>query len=230
MKRFYKAATAAPTETGFTVALDGRAIRTPATTPFIVPTLALAQAIAAEWEAQEGGLDHSVMRLTTLAYAALDRTRISRPMVIEETAAYAGSDLLCYRADDPQELLEEQTKAWQPLLDWAASDLQIDLTVARGIVRVTQSDAALQTAKDLVAACDNFALAAVDRMTHITGSLIIALAVLRGRLQAEEAYEISHMEDRWQTKLWGTDEEAEERHNIRIAEMVAAQKFVIALG
>jgi len=230
MKKFYQQAVAAPVEGGFTVQLDTRSIKTPAQTEFVVPTLALAEIIAAEWDAQEGELDQSTMPLTTLAYAALDRTRVGRPMIIEETAAYAGSDLLCYRAENPQELVVKQAASWQPVLDWAADELNLELAVASGVVSVAQSEDAMATALKLVSECDNFRLAALDRLTHITGSLVVGLAVLQGHLQAHEAYEISHMEERWQTKLWGADEEAEERHEKRKIEMAAAQRFVVALG
>jgi chaperone required for assembly of F1-ATPase len=230
MKKFYKAATAETIDEGFTIALDGRAIKTPAKTAFVVPTLALAEAAAAEWDAQEDEIDQTVMLMTNLSYAAIDRIRVGRPMVVRETAAYAGSDLLCYRADHPPELAAEQSTAWQPLLDWARDALEIDLVATTGIVSVTQSNEAMEAATNRVATYDNFALAALDRLTHITGSLVLALAVMQGRMQAHDAYDISHLEELWQAKMWGADEEAEARHETRKAEMVAAQQFVAALG
>ena len=230
MKKFYKSADAAEQGGGFTVQLDGRAIKTPAKTAFIVPGRALADAIAQEWQDQDEELDIASMSLTGLSYAAIDRVRIHREDIAQDIAAYAANDLLCYRADNPQELVARQSDAWDPILDWARDTLDIDLVTVAGIISAEQSPEAPAKARAQVDACDDFMLAGLDRLTHITGSLILALAVRHGRIDATEAYELGHLEERWQAELWGTDAEAEQRHETRIRELVSAERFVRLLA
>jgi chaperone required for assembly of F1-ATPase len=230
MKKFFKNAEAGAVEGGFTVLLDGRAIRTPAKTAFVVPTEALAAAIAEEWAGQGEELDPATMPLTGLCYAAIDRVRLHRGHIEGETAGYAATDLLCHRATTPAELVQRQTDQWQPLLDWAADKLSMRLNVVEGILGEDQPPEALVRAAELVGACDDFTLAGLDRLTHITGSLVLGLAVVHNRLDGKDAYDIGHMEERYQAEMWGTDTEAEERHEHRLVEMLAAERLVRLLG
>jgi chaperone required for assembly of F1-ATPase len=226
MKKFYKQAAAVKSADHFTVQLDGRSLKTPSKSEFLLPTQALAEAVAREWQDQEDDVDLKGMMLTTFCYASIDRVRVHREEVIAEVTAYAETDLLCYPADNPETLVVQQKAAWQPLLDWAAKELGMKLSVASGIIVVVQSDDTLATARKHVADCDDFTLAAVDRLTHITGSLVLALAVLRGHLTVKEAYELGHLEDRWQAQSWGTDAEAEQRHEDRIIQAGAAGQLI----
>ena len=230
MKKFYQAATAEPVEGSYTVALDGRAIRTPGKAAFLVPSQPLAEAIAKEWDGQEDELDPFTMPLTGLAYAAIDRIGEHRDLVTKEIAAYAETDLLCYRAGAPRELVQKQSDAWQPILDWAAQDLGIALDVVQGITPLNHPRASLDKAWDVLAACSDHALSGLSRLTHITGSVILGLAVLHRRIEAADAYELAHLEDRWQADQWGADEEAEERHEMRRVDLLAAEKYLVLLG
>jgi chaperone required for assembly of F1-ATPase len=230
MKKFYTVASAAPADGQFTVVLDGRPIKTPAKTPFLVPTRALAEAIAAEWQGQEEDINQHSMMLTGLAYAAIDRTPMHRLEIIDEVSGYAATDLLCYPAENPKELVAKQMDAWQPLLDWAAAELGIALVVAKGLAPVSHPAASLAAARGQVKACDNFVLAALDRLTHISGSLVIALAVRQGYADAADAYDLAHLEEYWQAEKWGADADAEDRHADRKKQMQAAQQFIRLLG
>ena len=226
MKKFFKKAEADAVEGGFSVLLDGRAIRTLAKTDFVVPTQALADAVAAEWAGQGEELDPATMPLTGMCYAAIDRVRLHRAHIEGETAGFAATDLLCHRATTPVELVERQTALWQPLLDWASEVLSMRLNVIEGIQGDDQPPEALARAAELVRACDDFTLAGLDRLTHITGSLVLGFAVLHQRLTGEEAYDIGHMEERYQAEMWGTDAEAEERHQGRLIDISAAQTLL----
>src|SRR5881392_2104003 len=144
MKRVYKQAAARAAEGGWGVALDGRPMRTPARHELVVPSAALAEAIAAEWDAQQDDIRPATMPLTRLAATAIDRTRAQRDLVIAETANYAGTDLVCYRAERPPELIARQQAEWQPLLDWAMQRYDASLAVTNGVLPQPQSPAALK--------------------------------------------------------------------------------------
>ena len=180
MKRVYKQAAARAAEGGWGVALDGRPMRTPTNHELIVPSAALAEAVAAEWDAQQDAI--RTMPLTRLAATAIDRTRTQRELVAAETANYAGTDLVCYRADHPPALIARQHAGWQPLIDWAMQRYDAALAVTSGIVPQPQSPAALKAFAAAVAAQDDFRLTALHAMTTACGSLVIALALIEGRL------------------------------------------------
>lgn len=224
-KRFWTAATAEPAEGGFTVRLDGRGVRTPAKTPLRVPTLAMAEAIAAEWGAQEGLVRPETMPMTRMANSALDKVAPQHAGVVGEVAGYGASDLLCYRADAPEELVTRQGRGWDPLLDWAAVRLGAPLRPTTGIVYVTQDAAALARLRDRVAAQDAFRLVALHDLVAITGSLVLGLAVAEGRIAADEAWALSRIDEDWQTAQWGIDEEAAEHAVLRRAALLDAARF-----
>ena len=226
MKRVYKQAAARPADGGWGVALDGRPMRTPARHELIVPSAALAEAIAAEWEAQPDEIRPATMPLTRLAATAIDRTRTQRDLVAAETANYAGTDLVCYRADHPPALIARQHEQWQPLIDWAMQRYDAALAVTSGIVPRPQSPAALKAFAAAVAAQDDFRLTALHAMTTACGSLVIALALIEGRLDAASAFAVSQLDETFQIEAWGEDAEAAARRHGLAEDIAAAARFV----
>src|SRR5436190_20324388 len=228
MKRVYKQATARAAEGGWGVALDGRPMRTPTKHELIVPSAALAEAIAAEWDAQQDDIRPATMPLTRLAATAIDRTGAQRDLVVAETANYAGTDLVCYRAERPPELVVRQQAEWQPLLDWAMLRYDASLAVTSGVLPQPQSPAALKAFAAAVAAQDDFRLTALHAMTAACGSLVIALAMLEGRLNAAAAFAVSQLDETFQIEAWGEDAEAAARRQ-GLAEDIAAAARVVQL-
>lgn len=228
-KRFYKEATAAPLGDGFTVLLDGRGVKTPARTPLAVPTRALAEAMAEEWAGQGETIDPRIMWLTKLANTALDRVAPRRDKVIDEIASFAATDLVCYRADHPVELARRQAAHWSPLVDWAADEFGAELRVTESILHVVQDEAALAALRAAIASADDFALAALHNAVTLTGSAIIGLALLKGRLTAEQAFDAAHVDEAWQTELCGEDEDEALRLAGRRAELLDTARFLALL-
>ncbi len=207
-KRFWKSAEAAPRDGGYGVSLDGRSVNTPNKTPLVVPTLAMAEAIAAEWDAQVEQIDPLTMPVTRSANSALDKVAPQQAEVVAMLAEYGGSDLLCYRAVGPRELIERQANAWDPLLNWAADQFGARLVVGEGVMHVAQDPALLSNLHAEVASFDNFALAGVHDLVSISGSLIVALAVTREYLPVDQAWAVSRIDEHWQVEQWGEDDEA----------------------
>lgn len=226
MKRFYEAAEVTAGGGGFAVALDGKAVNTPARALLALPTAALAAAVAGEWQAQGEEVDPHTMRLTRLANTAIDRVAARRAEVIGEVAAWAASDLLCYRAGAPPELVQRQTDAWQPLLDWAGRRYGVRFAVTIGIAPVTQPPEALQTMAQAVAAFDDFPLAALHAATSAAGSLVIGLALAEGEIDAESAWACADVDEFYQAGRWGEDDEAVHRRQGLRADMLAAGWFL----
>lgn len=207
-KRFWKQATANAVEDGFSVLLDTRPVRTPAKAALTVPTMAMAEAIAAEWDAQEELLDPGTMPVTRGANAAIDKVAAQREEVIALLADYGDSDLLCYRAAGPDALIAQQAQGWDPMLDWASEALGARLLVGEGVMHVPQNPDALAKMTAQVAALDNFALAAAHDLISISGSLVLALAVTKDAITPQEAWRLSRIDEHWQIAQWGEDEEA----------------------
>ncbi len=233
MKRFYSEAAVAPDQIGsgvafgtFTVALDGRPIRTPAKRSLTLASQALAQAIAAEWQAQKDEVRPQTMPLTKLASTAIDRVRDRPGAVVDEIARYAETDLLCYRAEGPEELVARQHTTWQPLLDWAAERFQAHLQVTTGVVPMAQAPAAVAALRAAVAAHDAMVLAALQTATAATGSAVLGLAVAEGHIDGEAAWQASQIDETFQLEKWGEDGEAAERRAALRAEIVAAARFI----
>jgi len=224
-RRFYKAATVAPAEGGWGVLLDGKALRSPAKRPFVLPTEALAAAIAEEWQAQGDKIDPHSMPLMQFAATAIDRLADNRDALIEDIAGYGRSDLVCYRAPEPDTLARRQEELWQPLIAWLAERYDIALNVTAGIVAVEQPPHTLSTFRRVLGACDLFALTALAAMTGSAGSLVIALALAEGRFGAEEAAEAALLDELFQAEKWGGDPEAEQRRASIRADLAAAKRF-----
>ncbi|GJD53283.1 hypothetical protein OPKNFCMD_6058 [Methylobacterium crusticola] len=225
-KRFYAEAGVAAAGDGYRLVLDGRPAHTPARRPLAVPQAALAQALAEEWGAQETVIDPARMPLTRLVNTALDGVADRREAVVEDLAAYAGSDLLAYRAGDPERLVAAQSAAWDPVLDWAHATLGARFVLSEGVMHVTQPETSLAAVRRAVEAVPTATgLAALHAMTTLTGSILIALAVLHGRLAPDAAWEAAHVDETYQAGIWGRDAEAEARRAARKAEFDAAARL-----
>lgn len=207
-RRFWTTATALRVVDGFTVQLDGRPVRTPQKAPLILPTLALAEAVAAEWQAQEGKVDPETMPCTRAANSAIDKVAPQHSEVAAMLAAYGGSDLLCYRAEGPPQLRSRQAERWDPLLDWARDALAAPLLATVGVMHVEQPAESLAALHRRVSNLSAFQLSAFHDLVAISGSLVLALAVTRRRLSVEAAWDLSRVDEDWQISLWGEDEEA----------------------
>ncbi len=229
-KRFWKQATVEEAENGYTVQLDGRAVKTPAKTLLVVPTRALAAEIAAEWDAQQGAVKPETMPFTRSANSALDKVVPQFDAVVGMLAEYGGSDLLCYRATGPEPLVERQARAWNPLLAWAETTFSAPLTVTAGVMHIAQPSASLAALRAPVAAMTPFQLAAFHDLVAISGSLVLALAVTRGRISTPEAWALSRIDEAWQIEQWGDDEEAAELAARREADFLQAGRFYALCG
>jgi len=233
VQRFYKTVTVERTESesrpAFRVLLDGRAIRTPGRAEGLLPTRPLAEAVAAEWAAQGDKVNPQTMPLTGLAWTALDRVRTRRDEIVAAVVAYAGHDLLCYRAEGPIDLAARQQETWQPLLDWLALTFDAPLAVTAGSVSISQPPAALAALARTVAGHDDFALAALSAATAATGSLVIALALTVGRLDAEAAFAAAQLDESYQMERWGEDPDARRRRDAIRAELAAVEHFMTLL-
>lgn len=232
MKRFYKDTAVDAGDGGFRVLLDGKPMRTPAKAVLVVPVEALAQSIAAEWRdvPEKAELNVSHLPLTRLAATGIDRVPGQRARVIDDTAKYAGSDLLCYRASAPESLVRLQIATWQPLLDWAAARYGSELAVVTGTTFVTQPHKALAALRNAVATHDDLALSALYNLTHITGSVVIALAIAERHLAADDAFAAAQLDELYQLERWGSDPTATQRHeNIR-RDIDAGARFLSLLG
>ena len=226
MKRFYKAVTVEPAETGWRVLLDGRAIKTAGGNPQVLPTRALAQAMEAEWAGQGEEIDKSAFMLRDLADYAIDVTSSeARGALVDEIAAYADTDTLCYRAGPGEALLERQTQVWEPLLASAEQHYQVRFDRIAGIMHHPQPAATLARMHDAVAAHGPFGLAALRMLTSLTASLVIALAALEPGSDAEALWDAANLEQDWQAKYWGSDAEAEELRQIRFGAFQLAIRF-----
>ncbi len=226
LKRFYTAAEAAAIADGFAIRLDGKPVKTPGGRRLTLPTHALAAAVAAEWEAQAGTIAPSTMPLTQLASTALDRVGPERPHITAELLNYAGTDLLCYRAETPADLVARQTAGWQPLLDWAALALDAPLLITTSLLAVEQPRPALAALERAVDRLDPWRLTAVQSATVAAGSLVLALALAAGRLDAAQTFELSQLDETYQIELWGEDWEAADRRAALKADIAAAERLL----
>lgn len=226
MRRVYKSVALRRADSGWGVALDGRPLRTPAKRELAVPNERLAAAIAAEWDAQDPDIRPQTMPLTRLAATALDRTVFERVTIVAEIVNYAGTDLACYRAEQPPALVARQAAIWQPLVDWAAGRYDAGLAVTTGILPAPQSPASLNIFAGVVAGLDDFRLTALQAATAACGSLVIALALLEGRLDAEAAFAAAQLDETFQIEAWGEDPEAMARRRALAADIAAAARFL----
>jgi len=226
MKRFYKAAEVAAASDGFGIRLDGKPLSTPAKAELIVPTRALAEAIAAEWRAQGAEIKLDTLALTRVASTALDLVTPRRAEVGAEVARYAGTDLVCYRAGHPPELAHRQHAAWQPLIDWARMRYDAALEVTIGVVPVAQPVASLRAFAAAVGGYPPLELAALHLATAACGSLVVALALVEGRLDAEQAFAAAQLDETFEIELWGEDAEQTVRRAALKDDIALARRFI----
>jgi len=227
-QRFYVAATTAATADGYAVLLDGKPVRTPARHELKAPSLALAQAIAVEWQDQEDVIDPAKMPLTRLANTIIDGVAAAPLAVAEEVGKYLASDLVFYRANAPAALAEHQARHWDPILAWARQALGAAFRTSQGVVHVTQPEGALAAARAAIPS-DPWRLGAVHTVTTLTGSALLALAMARGTVSADAAWEAAHVDEDWNMAQWGRDEMALQRRAFRFAEFKAAAAVLDAL-
>jgi chaperone required for assembly of F1-ATPase len=224
--KFYKAVETDKEGSGFVVRLDGKPVKTPARSLLALPTLKLADGIAAEWRAQTDVLDPTTMPLTRFAYAAIDVAPTHRARLTDEILAYGKSDLLCYRADAPAALIARQNEAWNPLLDWAAERFGTRLRTGTGIAFVDQLAESQAAFAKVVQGRDDFALVGLHGAASLTGSLVLGLALTEGRLPASEAFALSCLDETFQAEAWGRDAEAAARTERLGAELAAIERFL----
>lgn len=229
VKRFYTTATAS-SDAPFQVLLDGRAVKTPAKRPLVLPTEAAARAVADEWNAQVATINPATMPLTRFANTAIDAVTDTADAVAADIVSYAGRDLLCYRAGAPSELREAQAEKWDPLLDWIVKSCDARFTVVTGIMPVDQSEVALAAIASALKPHDAFRLTGLHVMTTLTGSALTALACANGAITADDAWAAAHVDEDYQIALWGADEEAAQRRLARGQEFRAASQFLTLLA
>lgn len=232
MKRFYKEAAAVPvTERAdrFHVALDGKQVKSPAKAELAIPGRALAEAVAAEWAAQEDKVQPETMPMMTFVSTAIDRVEPQREAVAAEVAGYGASDLLCYRADQQPDLAAKQAAAWDPLLAWAKESFGCELTVTSGLMPVAQPNTALMLLAREVGRMDSYRLTALHTMVSAMGSLVLGLSVLHDHKTAEEAFRLSQVDEDHQADLWGRAEEAQVRNDRLGQEIIGAHRFLTLL-
>lgn len=224
-KRFWKKATVLPQAGGFTVLLDDRPVKTPGKAEFVVPTRALAQAIAAEWDTQQGEVRPQSMPMTRAANAAIDKVRVQHAEVAEMLAAYGDADLICYRADTPNSLVSRQQAAWDPLLVWMNEHFDIQLRVMTGVIHAPQDKADLEKLSAAVHDMNEFTLTAFHDLVGLSGSLAIGFAALSRWRPIADLWALSRVDEIWQQELWGEDEEAIATAAFKEREFADAMRF-----
>ncbi len=233
-RRFYKTVTIAAGENGHAVYLDGKPVRTPGRRPFAAPVPELARALADEWAAQGEHIDPAKMPLTRLANTILDGVAAARGQVAAEIRKYLATDLLFYRAEAPAPLHARQAQHWDPILAWARQALGAEFKVGASVVHVAQPAAALNAAAAAIpddpGPDDDWRLGALHVATTLTGSALLALALMRGAIAAEAAWAAAHVDEDWNMAQWGSDEIALQRRAFRFAEFQAAAAVLQAMG
>ena len=225
-KRFYEHVAIKDEGNGTALLLDGKTVRTPGKAPFVLPNAALAEAIAEEWRGQGARIDPQTMPLTRLANSVIDGVKGNEGAVVDDILNYAGSDLLCYRAEGPKGLVALQSKHWDPILAFAKQDLGAKMRLSEGVMHVEQPPASLDALRQRLAEFDPWGVAALHVMTGLSGSALLALAVALGRLTPEEAWAGAHVDEDWQIAQWGEDEEAKQRRAHRHRDFAAAARLL----
>ena len=224
-KRFWTDVSVNAEDGGFGVMLDARRVMTPGKQPLIVPTRAMAEAVAAEWAAQDGEIKPLTMPFTRAANSAIERVRPQQAEVAAMLAAYAETDLTCHRAGTPAELAARQSQAWDPILDWAAAAYGAPLIATVGVLPVAQPQPSLDALAAHVAGLDEFRLTALHDLVTLSGSLLIGLATADRHIAPDTAWHLSRIDETWQAEQWGDDEEAAEAAEIKREQFLQADRF-----
>lgn len=221
-KRFYKAAEAAETESGFAIHLDGRPVKTPGKALLLLPTAELAKAVAAEWDAQEKVINPANMPLTRISNSAIDAIETRFDEVADDITRFCGTDALCYRAGEPDVLVSRQNELWDPVLNWAEELLGTRFVLIGGIIHQDQPADLLAAFRKRLDSLTPLQLAALHTATSLAGSAVLALALAEGRLSADDAWEAAHVEEDFNIERWGEDAEAAQIRAYKRAEFDAA--------
>ena len=233
MKKFYKHAEAGTAPGGYTVRLDGKNIKTPLQKPFIVPTSELAAAIAAEWQAQGDNIAHATMPLMQLASTMIDKAAMGtaeRAEILAEIVKYAGSDLICYRAAYPADLVKRQQEQWQPLVEWLTATYNAPLTVLTGMQYAEQPEKSVKAIGQAVAALDPVRFTVLQALTGALGSVALALALVKGYMDAEAVYHAATVDEQYQMEKWGEDILARRKLDGLRHEIETAARFLTLSG
>lgn len=226
MKRFYEHAGVMQDEDGVAVILDGKTVKTPARRLLVLPNESIAKAVAREWAAQGETIDPDTMPLMRLAATAIDRVSDNRAAVVDEIAAYGETDLVCYRTAEPDDLKARQAENWQPLLDWCADQLGARLAITEGVIAAPQESYAIAALRRAVDGYDSMSLAALHSIATATSSLVIALALAEGHMDAETSWRVSRVDESFQAEHWGVDEETLAQAGRLRATLFAAARFL----
>ena len=229
-KRFWKQADVVAEEGGYAVQLDGRSIKTPAKRALVMPTQAMAEAVAAEWQAQDEIIDPGAMPCTRTVNAAIDKVATQHAEVADMIADYGDSDLLCYRADAPAALIAREAAAWDPMLDWAADALEARLYPRTGVIHQPQDEMALLALSRRTHDLTAFELAAFHDLVSLTGSLVLGFAAALDARPADALWEISRIDEIWQAEQWGRDTAAEEAAALKRASFLHAKAMFDLCG
>ena len=224
-KRFWSEVACEAAENGFEIRLDARTVKTPAKAPLVVPTRAMAEAIATEWDAVETVINPEIMPVTRSANAAIDKVAVQHGEVAEMLAAYGDADLLCYRASAPQELVRLQAERWDPLLDWAEATFGVRLATREGVIHAPQEASTLAPLTARVHGFASFELAAFHDLVSLSGSLILGFAAAEGPHEVDALWDLSRLDEAWQEAQWGRDDEAHEMAEIKRAAFLHAKRF-----
>ena len=226
-KRFWKKVDVVSLEKGFCINLDTKILKTPAKKEMLLPTIALAKKIAAEWDRQVDEIDPNAMPFTKSANAALDKVFQQFDEVSSLVGDYGDTDLLYYRADSPAELKMRQQSSWDPMIDWAEKNFSVKINCGTGILYIPQDRELVYKLSKEISELSSFQLTALYDIVSITGSLILGLATINGRLSAEDAFNLSRIDELWQIEQWGVDEEAQAVSDLKYDAIMHAQEFFI---
>lgn len=224
-KRFYEDATVQSDDGGFSVRLDGRPIRTPGKSPIVMPSEAMAERVAAEWLAQDDVIDPRTMPWTRSVNSAIDKVATQRAEVADHLVSYVGTDLLCYRADGPQALVDRQAAAWDPILSWLTQRYDVKLKTTAGVMPVEQAPDVAARMMTVMESMTDFQMTGFYELVTLSGSFTLALAAVGDQQPIESLWEISRIDESWQIEQWGADEEAEEAAELKRAAFLHADAF-----
>ncbi len=226
MKRFYQTVSTTAGEAGHQVLLDGRPIRTPGQRPLLLPTADLASALAEEWAGQGETIEPAAMPLMRLAVTATDRMPELRAPAITDIVAYVATDLVCYRAGGPLELVNRQQQRWQPELDWLRQAFGIQLLTTTALLPMPQPEAASIALRALVTPLDDWPLVGLHATTTALGSVVLGLALWHGRLDPEQAFAASLLDELFEIERWGAEAEATRRQQVLRRDLAAAARLL----
>ena len=230
MKRFWKDVTLEEGDTGFAVRLDGRAVKTPLHDALILPNEPLANAVLAEWDCVGEEVDAATMPMTGFANTVIDEVAKSRSTFVDTIAAYSETDLFCYRAENPQPLVDRQEEQWGKWLRWAQTRYLVSFTVISGIIHQPQPEDTVARLKEAVESLSKWQLATASKLTHISGSLVATLALTDGEVSAAAIWPDLILDELWQEEQWGADEFALKNRRDREAEFMDAARFLAMCG